>query len=270
MVTSFEISVKGVQTLVPFWKMLDMRRTYVLMLDTETLTDSTCKDISENAIVYDCGISLIDTTTETVYFQRSWVVRETFTYEFFAEMRKTAYYAKKFPKYWVDIWEGKRTVASFWDIRREITSILKTSGCAVCAHNARFDVRALNNTVRLLSCGVCRWFFPYGTVIWDTLKMARDVLSHSPSYIRFCEENGYSTKSGKPRFTAEILYRYISKDNDFTESHTGLEDVLIETDILRYLIKQHKPMRKGLRQSTFSGIPASFLPFDENADYCQP
>jgi hypothetical protein len=67
-----------------------------------------------------------------------------------------------------------------------------------------------------------------------------------PTYQRFCAENGYTTKTGKPRFTAEICYRFITKDNTFVESHTGLEDVEIETEILRYCHRQHKAMKKKL------------------------
>ena len=62
-----------------------------------------------------------------------------------------------------------------------------------------------------------------------------------------CEsENGYLTKNGQVRKTAEIIYRYITKDNDFTESHTGLEDVMIEKEILAHCFRQHKAMRKKL------------------------
>ena len=62
----------------------------------------------------------------------------------------------------------------------------------------------------------------------------------------FCNKNCYLTKNGQLKFTAEILYRFISKNNDFTESHTGLEDVLIEKEILAYCFKQHKKMERRL------------------------
>jgi hypothetical protein len=67
-----------------------------------------------------------------------------------------------------------------------------------------------------------------------------------PTYHKFCEDNGYLTKHNKPRFTAEIVYRFISKNNDFVESHTGLEDVEIEAQILAYCMRQHKKMNKKL------------------------
>jgi hypothetical protein len=77
--------------------------------------------------------------------------------------------------------------------------------------------------------------------------MARDVISHTPTYIKFCEENGYMTKhkTPRPRLTAEIIYRYITNDLDFIESHTGLEDVDIERQILAYCFSKHQAMAKG-------------------------
>ena len=69
---------------------------------------------------------------------------------------------------------------------------------------------------------------------------------YTPGKKRFCEENGYVRKNGKPRATAEILYRYITGQHDFTEEHQGLDDVLIEIEISAKCFAQHKPMRKLL------------------------
>jgi hypothetical protein len=84
--------------------------------------------------------------------------------------------------------------------------------------------------------------------------MAQDVVCPMPSYKRFCEAHeGYTLKNGSPRKTAEILYRFIINDDTFTESHTGLEDVLIEKEILVYCFRQHKKMRKGVFEKDFPG-----------------
>jgi hypothetical protein len=76
--------------------------------------------------------------------------------------------------------------------------------------------------------------------------MARDVIGTMPTYRRYCEENGYICRNGQLKMTAEILYRFIKKDETFEEEHTGLADVLIEKDILAYCYRQHKKMRKKL------------------------
>ena len=78
--------------------------------------------------------------------------------------------------------------------------------------------------------------------------MARDVVAKMPTYRKFCEDNGFMTKHAtpQPQLTAEVLYRFITDNTEFIESHTGLEDVEIETEILKYCVRQHKPMRKKL------------------------
>ena len=119
---------------------------------------------------------------------------------------------------------------------------------AIMAHNAMFDYKATKNTQKFLTNGKYSNFLPYGIEIWDTMKMAQDVIATKKSYIKFCEENGYMTNHKKPRVQvkAEVLYRFISGDNDFIENHTGLEDVLIEKEIFAYCVKQKKAMRRNL------------------------
>jgi hypothetical protein len=116
----------------------------------------------------------------------------------------------------------------------------------VMAHNARFDLNALNTIQRWTTKSKYRYWFPYGTEIWDTMKMARDVMHKMPTYCQFCEKHDLLTKAGKPSAKAEDLFRFISHDPGFIESHTGLEDVQIEREILWYCLRQHKKMRKGL------------------------
>ena len=77
-----------------------------------------------------------------------------------------------------------------------------------------------------------------------TLQMAKQIYAKRPTYIDYCKENGYLCKNGTPRLTAEILYRFIMRDKTFTESHTGLEDVMIEKEILVHILRQHKKIRR--------------------------
>ena len=89
-----------------------------------------------------------------------------------------------------------------------------------------------------------RFYLPYGIEIWDTLKMARQTICKQKSYVNWAYRNGYVTENGQVRATAEILYRYISGNYEFVESHTGLEDVLIEKEIFVHCLRQHKKMDK--------------------------
>lgn len=223
---------------------IDRRRRYFVNLDTETCPlDREVDEVTpKNMWAYDIGFAIIDKKGRK-YEEYSFVVKEIFFGE--KELMKSSYYAEKLPQYYDDIRSGKRVVKPLYEIRAIIKDCMERyNSNIVIAHNARFDDGVLANTQRWLTKSKYRFFFPYGTEVWDTLKMARDVLSKMPTYKRFCEENGYLTKNGRLRFTAEIIFRFISKNNDFIESHTGLEDVDIERQIFAYLVRQHKKMRK--------------------------
>ena len=227
---------------------IDKRKKYLIGLDTETcnglIGEDGKLDLSQS-LVYDIGWQVVDKKGK-VYRTRSFVVAEIFLDK---ELMKGAYYAEKIPQYWEDIKNGKRILTSFRKIRWIFTCDRREFNCqTVFAHNAYFDYNALNNTIRLLTGSKYRYFMPYCVEWWDTLKMSRDVFSKSPMYSVYCQKNGYLTAHKVPqnRLTAEILWRYISGNPDFLESHTGLEDVQIETKILVHCLKTHKKIRKAL------------------------
>lgn len=224
---------------------IDKRRHYVMVLDTETANTLVFPDGKLDmscVLMYDIGYQIMD-TRGNVYLRRSFINRDIFIDE--RELMKSAYYAKKIPMYWEDIKAHKRKISTTYGIRKQMRQDMETYGVReVVAHHAPFDINALNVTIRYISKSRTRYWFPYGTVVWDTKRMARSVMCKMPTYKKFCTENGYLTENGQPRAGAEILYRFISKDNDFQESHTGLEDVIIEAEIMLYCMKQKKKMEK--------------------------
>ena len=226
---------------------IDYRHHYVLVLDTETantLVDEDGRMDMSSVLMYDCGWSVVD-TKGNVYLERSFVNRDIFVYE--RELMQSAYYAWKIPRYVEDLRNGKRIMANTYEIRQQMLADMELYHIhEVVAHNARFDLNALNGIQRWTTKSRFRYWFPYGTEIWDTMKMARDVIHKMPTYRRFCEEYGLLTANGRLSTTAENLYRFITKNPDFVESHTGLEDVQIEREIMFYCFRQHKKMRKGL------------------------
>lgn len=238
-------------------KKFDKRKKYFLGIDTETTnaleTEEGKIDLS-NSLVYDVGWQIID-RRGNVFLERSYVVAEIFLD---TPLMKSAYFAEKIPQYWEDIKAGKRILTSFLKIRRQFLRDRKRFKCqAVFAHNAYFDYNALNTTLRYLTGSKYRYFFPYSCKILDTLKMARDVIGKSKDYTLFCEKNNYLTNHKTPqnRLTAEILWRYLSGDNEFIESHTGLEDVEIESKIFVYCLNAGIKTRRSL----FSSNRPSFV-----------
>ncbi len=206
-----------------------------IVIDTET-TNSI-----DDPIVYDIGFAVVD-ANGTVYEQHSYVVADVFLDK---ELMSYAYFADKIPQYWEDIKSGKRKLRRFKTIRMIFKDICKQYGIKkIYAHNARFDNRSLNLTQRYLTSSKFRYFFPYNTEICDTLKMSRNTLKNVEAYDQFCWDNDFITKRGCKRYTAEIIYRFITGELDFEESHTGLEDVMIEKEILKYCLS-HNPEFNG-------------------------
>ena len=227
-------------------KKIDRRRTYLIMGDTET-----CNTRMENGkldmsdvLVYDFGFVVCDKQGR-VYEKYSFIIKEIFFG--MQDLMKSSYYADKLPQYYEEIRNGQRKVVSLYEARQILANVMKEYETNIfVAHNARFDDNALKVTERYITKSKYRYFLPFGTEVWDTMKMANDTICKQKTYKKFCEENGYLTKNGQVRKTAEILYKYITKNNDFIESHTGLEDVMIEKEILAYCFRQHKAMRKKL------------------------
>ena len=193
-----------------------------IVLDTETTNNL------EDPIAYDIGFAVIDENGK-VYAKFSFVVAEVFLDK---ELMASAYFADKIPQYWKDIEDGERELRKLSTIRQTLNRVCEEFEVeAIIAHNARFDYRSTAITQRYLTSSKYRYFLPYGVELWDSLKMAREVFKNDEEYAEFCYKNDYLTSRGVRRYTAEILYRFITNDNNFIESHTGLEDVMIEKDI---------------------------------------
>lgn len=217
--------------------MYDKRKSYYLTLDTETANSF------DDPMMYDIGGAIHDKRGEVIE-TFSFIIYDVFCAD--RELFDTAYYAEKRPMYEAQIAAGQRKIVSIYTARRHVAELCKKYNVkAIIAHNARFDYRATTRTMRYVTKSETRYFLPYGVPVWDTLKMAQDTICKQPTYKRWCERNGYMVR-GRVRATAEILYRYISGNEDFIEEHTGLEDVLIEKEIFVRCMAQHKKMRKDV------------------------
>lgn len=216
---------------------MDKRKNYYLTIDTETANGF------DDPIVYDIGGCIHD-KKGNVYETFSFIIYETFYG--MKDLMKTAYYAAKIPMYQKQINAGERKVVRYLTAKKHIAELCdKYNVTAIIAHNARFDYRSTTRTQRYLTKSKYRYFLPYGIPVWDTLKMAQDTICKQKMYKEFCQREGYMVGTSRVRATAEILYRYISGNYEFSESHTGLEDVLIEKEIFVQCMRQHKKMRKS-------------------------
>ena len=225
---------------------IDRRRNYGIVFDTETANTGLNEEgqlFFKDGLFYDFGFSVVD-TKGNVYEEYSFVNTDIF---FEKELMNSAYYKEKVPKYWKDIKAGRRKLANTYTIHKTFVECINKYECKwITAHNTRFDYAVVNATQRWVSKSKYRYFIPKDVEIWDTMKMARDVILKMPTYRTFCEKHDLLTKNGRLSASAENLYKFIIKDATFVESHTGLEDVQIEREILWFCLRQHKKMRKKL------------------------
>jgi hypothetical protein len=217
---------------------MSRKKEMYLVIDTETA------NTIEQPLPYDIGYAITD-RYGNIALKRSFIVAEIFLDH--KEMMKSAYFANKIPQYWEDIKAGKRIVKSIFNIRKQIRADMKEYKVKkVGAYNMAFDKRALNNVIRYCSKSLIRWFFPFGTEYFCIWHMACQVILNSTSYVKFALQNGLESDKGNIQTSAEACYKFLKKNVEFAECHTGLEDVEIEIEIMAKCYSCHKKMDKSI------------------------
>ena len=206
----------------------------LMVIDTET-----CNSI-EQPLPYDIGYAICDRQGD-IYLRRSFIVAETFLD--MQDVMQSAYYAEKIPQYWEDIKNGKREIRTIRNIRKIVHEDMKNFKVKkVGAYNMGFDKRALNNVIRYTTKSFYRWFFPFGTEYFCIWNMACQTILNTKSYIDFAEKNGLVSEKNNILTSAESAYKFLTKEVNFVESHTGLEDVEIEVEVMAKCYRTHKKM----------------------------
>ena len=116
-----------------------------------------------------------------------------------------------------------------WAEDNEITTL--------CAHNSGFDF-----TKTFLRDSISDFEFI------DTWLAFAETIGQTKRYNDFCKANGYVTRNGNLKMTAEICYRFISNNNDFIEEHTAFSDASIEAELLFAIFKTHKKFTRNQHQ----------------------
>lgn len=203
---------------------------YRVIIDTETAGSiEERKDLR----VYDFGYQIVDNQFRVVCSRR-FLIGEVFND---VELMASAYYAHKLPLYYKDLAEGEVTCVKFIDAYKQFASDCKQFNVKQAwAYNAAFDRDALNATIEAISNGFKKWFMPYG-IKWKCIQtLCASTILKRPTYYKFALANGLISEAGNLRTTAEAAYQYMTKDPSFIESHTALDDVIIERQLLAYAL----------------------------------
>lgn len=220
---------------------IDKRKKYIMILDVETTNNNNNNNNKFNDnLVYDIGFVITDKQGK-IYAKRSFIVKEIF---YWKELMSTAYYKNKLPKYYEKLKAKTIEGVTIWQARQRIKTAIEYFGITeVYAYNASFDYTSLNNTVRYLSGSACRWFFPYGIKVCDIWHIACQVLGKQKTF----QWENIRNKNNNLITNAERMFGYCEQI-DFKEDHTGLEDAIVESQILSRCFKTHQTINKNINK----------------------
>lgn len=201
---------------------------YYILLDTETVSNSETFNYYNN-IIFDLGFILVNNNRKIIYKYNK-VIKEIFQNENY--MKNYVFDKSKLQ------WYNKNVqIDNFKNIINEIKDIfIRAKG--IIAYNINFDLQALKNTFN--------YFKEYNFLdnlqleIIDIYHMACQALQDNDNYIVFCVENGKISQKGNINSNAEAVYGFIKSNADFIESHTALDDCMIEYEIYNWVLDYEK------------------------------
>ena len=229
-------------------------------------------------LIYDIGWTIIDRQGRT-YDRKNFLISEIFSVP---AIFNTAYYADKRPLYLEKLQAGEIILTDWRTATKELEDALNAVK-AVGAYNAAFDFKkAIPFTElyinKLYSPDFHDWLdyqnylidraangfrnqrtasskpaddneifrFRGGVYpLFDIWALACEHIMDSAEYRDFALDEGLLTDSGKYyKTSAEVAYRFISRNRDFEEAHTALDDAEIESEILASIIREDKKKLK--------------------------
>ena len=216
----------------------------LLILDTETA--------KYNGIdtVYNIAWTIM-TKSGKVKLQKSFLVADVYE-KMFAILKKDGtqwnnqdYYVTKSVMYESQL--DKITFKKAWiDILKTLIEDIQAYDIPlITAYNVGFDKRVIQTTTELLTKTQITNIKNTVQVldkrfnIYDIRIGALSTICQSKKYVNFCLENNFLSESClELRTRAETLIRYIRNNPFVSESHTALEDVQIEAEILTRVLKK--------------------------------
>jgi hypothetical protein len=195
----------------------------VCVFDTETTS-------IEKPFAYNIGWLIYDTDNQKVLYKADYVAEQIWHN---LELFTTAYFADKRDWYIGQMKSRKITMEKLGHITQTMCRVFKQFDVqAAFAYNSGFDERVFAFN--------CDWFKiknPFDNIpIYDIRGYVHKQIAFDPQYLQWCDQNQAYTESGNYSTTAETVYRYITQNPVFEESHTALADSEIELEILLYCI----------------------------------
>ena len=197
------------------------------VIDTETVGTG-------NSLVYDFGISIVK-KRELPLVEKRWLIKETMQIP----------NIEKLPFGWMaknPIFAGF-PITPFFIVRREFYQMLeKFEVDSITAYNLTFDKRVLENTSRWLNNG--SKFFPDKISLFCLMNAVSNSIYQQKQYQNMAIRQGWLTPTGKISKKAEHIFQFVSRNFQYIHTHTALEDVASEVEILQEVFRQKKKINR--------------------------
>lgn len=227
-------------------KKIDNRKNYYVVLDTEGLGLNDFKNkIYGRQKSYDIGYIIMDKKGNIVKHFNA-LTKEIFGDE---ELMSTAYFYDKMPIYEQMLNDKEVTERLFVNIIRELKRDLKKYKIkGIFAYNCNYDIVALAETAQytIPNCPKMQ-FEKTKNGKWRPLheKLLQKLLDTKVEFydiwtmacMTLCQQktflaNAKYNSKGNIITNAEVVYNYITDQEDFIEDHTAYSDACIEGEIL--------------------------------------
>lgn len=217
-----------------------MKKHY-MVLDTETASTS--------RVPFDIAYTIVDRKGNVVE-AANFFVNEIFNSPLGKHLVSLDDFSRGKSKFYFDhAATHAEMVQPFATVQKRLRDAVEKYNCVVVAYNAEFDYKALNNFSLSLGCG--ETFFTTETEIWDLWNIALHTLCNSRRYVKFANENDFTSDKGNLKTSAEVVYRYITQNVEFVEAHTALADTEIEAAILTACLKRKKKLETNFVGQVF-------------------
>ena len=207
-------------------------KTTIAIIDTETA--------SLTGDVFDFGMVITNKKGEIIAKYEA-IVKEVFNN--LAVMKKAFYFNKVDSFYRPNIRCGRMDVKPWAVICKEVNKLFKIYNVdTIAAYNLAFDRRVIIQTGKAYG----GYMAINDKKMLDLWRVSCETLLQQKTYKKLAVEMGWVSPAGNIKTSAEVAYRYGLGAWEFEESHTALDDALIETELLAKLFKLKKQVNYGI------------------------
>lgn len=196
----------------------------IIVFDTETVS-------LVKPFTYEIGYTIVNAETFDIFYRRDMLVEEVWNNKMLFEL---AHYADKRATYEQMVSAKLLNVRPFADICWLMANDIKKFDVKMgFAYNSPFDIKVFEFNCEYFNC-----VNPLNAITIHDIRAYANEFICNHAYLAYCETHSLFTETGNYSASAESVYRFITKNENFEEAHMALNDAEIETEILATAVEK--------------------------------